>query len=120
MAGNLLAKLPNLPNRSTNNFDSYYKKLATKAVGIDQIPGKLLENGLQLLIKAISELCNVAVAVGSFPDACRIAKVKPPFKKGSKICQVSICQVIDKYLCYLCYLKSLKDCSRSNKKLQKF
>ena len=44
-----------------------------KAPGIDD-----------LLSKPISELCNLSIKLGSFPDACKIAKLKPLFKKGSK------------------------------------
>ena len=36
------------------------------------------------MAKPISELCNLSAVLGSFPDACKIAKVKPLFKKGSK------------------------------------
>ena len=56
----------------------------TKAAGIDQISGKFLKDGVQILVKPISELCNLSLTLGSFPDACKIAKVKPLFKKGSK------------------------------------
>ena len=109
LAGNLLAKLPKSPNRYTIKFISdYYKKLSlsenfkldattegylfnilknvevTKAAGIDQISGKFLKDGAQILAKPISELCNLSMTLGSFPDACKIAKVKPLFKKGSK------------------------------------
>ena len=34
--------------------------------------------------KTISELCNLSMILGSFPNACKTAKVKPLFKKGSK------------------------------------
>ena len=34
--------------------------------------------------KLISELCNLSMALGSFPDACKIANVKSLFKKDSK------------------------------------
>ena len=54
----------------------------TKAAGIDQISGKFLEHGARILAKPISELCNLSMTLGSFPDACKI--VKPLFKKGSK------------------------------------
>ena len=109
LAGDLLAKLPKSPNRYAMKFVSdYYEKLSlyenfkldsitegclfnilknaevTKALGIDQISGKFLKDGAQILAKPISELCNLSMALGSFPDACKIAKVKPLFKKGSK------------------------------------
>ena len=56
----------------------------TKAAGIDQISRKILKDGARILAKPISELCNLSMALGSFPDACKIAKVKPLFKKRSK------------------------------------
>ena len=43
-----------------------------------------MKDGARVLAKPISELCNLFMALGSFPDACKIAKVKPLFKKGSK------------------------------------
>ena len=109
LAGDLLAKLPNAPIRYTIKFGSdYYEKLSlsenfkldsitegylfnvlknvevTKAAGIDQISGKVLKDGARVLAKPISEMCNLFMALGSFPDACKIAKVKPLLKKGSK------------------------------------
>ena len=33
----------------------------------------------------MSELCNLSKTFGSFSDACKIAKVKPVFKRGSKM-----------------------------------
>ena len=56
----------------------------TKAAGLDQISGKFLKDGAQILAKPISELFNLSMALGNFPDACKIIKVKPLFKKGSK------------------------------------
>ena len=56
----------------------------TKAAGIDQISGKFLKDGARILAKPISQLCNLSMTLGSFPDACKIAKVKPLFRKGSK------------------------------------
>ena len=54
----------------------------TKAAGINQISGKFLKGGAWLLAKPISELCNPSITVGGFPDACKIEKEKPLFKKG--------------------------------------
>ena len=56
----------------------------TKAAGIDKISEKFFKDGAQILAKPISELYNLSMTLGSFPDACKIAKVKPLFKKGSK------------------------------------
>ena len=59
----------------------------TKAAGIDQISGKYLKDGARVLAKPISELWNPSMTLGRFPDAWKIAKVKPVFKKGSGIDQ---------------------------------
>ena len=56
----------------------------TKAAGTDKISGKFLKDGARILAKPICELCNLSMSLGSFPNACKIAKVKPLFKKGSK------------------------------------
>ena len=40
----------------------------TKSAGIDQISGKFLKNGVWILEKTISELCNLSMTLGSFPD----------------------------------------------------
>ena len=56
----------------------------TKAAGIDQISAKILEDRAWILEKRISELCVLSMTLGSFPNAFKIAKVKPLFKKGSK------------------------------------
>ena len=55
-----------------------------KAAGIDDLSGCFLKDGSRVLSKPISELCNLSIKLGSFPDSCKIAKLKPLFKKGSK------------------------------------
>ena len=109
LVGNLSAKLRKPPNRYVMSFvPDYYKKLSlfenskldsttedflfkllnnvevTKAAGTDQISGKSLKDGTRILAKPISELCNLSMTLGSFPDASKTAKVKPLFKKGLK------------------------------------
>ena len=109
LAGDLFVKLSKSPNRyTTKPVSEYYEKLpssenfkldsitegylfsllknveVTKAAGLDQISGTFLIDGARILAKPISELCNLSMASGSFPDACKIAKVKSLFKKGSK------------------------------------
>ena len=55
-----------------------------KAAGIDDLWGRFLKDGSQVLSKPISELCNLSIKLGSFSDSSKIAKLKPLFKKGSK------------------------------------
>ena len=56
----------------------------SKAAGIDNLSGKFLQDGTDILAKPISQLCNLSIKLSSFPRSCKIAKVKPLFKKGSK------------------------------------
>ena len=37
-----------------------------------------------MLAKPIPALCNLAISQGVFPNACKVAKLKPIFKKGKK------------------------------------
>ena len=56
-----------------------------KAAGIDYFSGGFLKDGSRVLSKPISELCNLSIKLGSFPDSsCKIEKLKPLFKKWSK------------------------------------
>ena len=53
-----------------------------KAVGIDNFGGKFLRDGVA---KSITELFNLSIEKSIFPDARKIAKLKPLYKKGSKL-----------------------------------
>ena len=55
-----------------------------KTAGIDYLFGHFLKDGSRILSKPISELCNLSIKLGSFPDFCKIAKLKTLFKKGSE------------------------------------
>ena len=44
--------------------------------GIDKGSGKLLKEWQRIQVKPISMLCNLSMALGSFPGACKISKVK--------------------------------------------
>ena len=56
----------------------------SKASGIDKLPGRFLKDGAKILSKPISEICNLSISHGIFPNACKVAKLKPIFKKGKK------------------------------------
>ena len=55
-----------------------------KAVDLDNLPGKFLKDGAIVLAKPISQICNLSIKYSIFPSDCKIAKLKPLFKKGSK------------------------------------
>ena len=56
----------------------------SKAAGIDNLSGKFLKDGAHVLARPISQLWNLSIKLNSFPRSCKIAKVKPFLKKGSK------------------------------------
>ena len=55
-----------------------------KAAGLDNLSGKFLKDGATVLAKPISQICNLSIKYSIFPSNCKIAKLKPLFKKGSK------------------------------------
>ena len=59
-------------------------KKVRKAAGIDDLAGRFRKDGSRVLSNPISELCNPSIKLGSFHDSCKIAKLKPLFKNGSK------------------------------------
>ena len=101
----MVSKLPPSPNVFTEcKFASYYdnikfkdlnfdlsetssKKILnilkslnpSKAAGIDNLTGKFLNDGTDILAGPISELCNFSFKLNSFPR--KIIKVKPFLKK---------------------------------------
>ena len=56
-----------------------------KSAGIDQIGGRFLRDGATTLASPIKNLCNLSIKLSKFPDECKIALLKPLFKKGSKL-----------------------------------
>ena len=111
LADNLVSKLPTAPKRfDISLLKTFYEKNAklpsskfklaqvskehileilqnlepNKAAGIDNISGKFLKDGAEILAKPISQICNLSIKKSQFPSQCKIAKVTPLFKKGSK------------------------------------
>ena len=54
-----------------------------KVAGIDNLSGRFLKNGAKVLSKHISHLHNLAITSEKFTDNCKVAKLKPLYKKGS-------------------------------------
>ena len=52
--------------------------------GINDFSGIFLKDGASLLATSITLVCNLSISSGIFPDTCKIANLKPLFKKGSK------------------------------------
>ena len=56
----------------------------SKAPGIVDLSRIFLRNGSSLLVTPMTQLCNLSILSARLPDACKIANLKPLFKKGSK------------------------------------
>ena len=108
LAANLVKMLPKPTNKySINSFIKYYEHMfpsdyfhltfvlensilsilkatqVSKAAGIDNLSGRFLKDGAKVLSKPISDLCNLSIISEKFPDPCKVAKLKPLYKKGS-------------------------------------
>ena len=55
-----------------------------KAASLYNLSGKFLKDEATVLPKPISQICNISIRYSIFPSDCKIAKLKPLFKKGSK------------------------------------
>ena len=110
LAGTLVRKLPVALNKFNNNSTKQYymniekschnfelcnatletiKKIlacldSSKAPGLDEISSKFLKDGAEVLALPLCNLVNLSIKQSLFPDQCKIAKLKPLFKKGSK------------------------------------
>ena len=106
-----MEKLPNVPNKFGDKVTSNYceeikiqenkcefktvdkseiSKLLldlnnSKSPGFDNIPGKFLKDGSEIISVHISDIFNLSVMLSKFPEQCKIAKIKPIFKKSSKL-----------------------------------
>ena len=110
LANNLFLKLPEAPKRfGKESLSLYYDKFnlhsknfnfcsvskepvlkiiqnldLSKASGIDTISVRFIKDGANVLAVPISQLFNLSIKTSSFPDDCKISKLKPLYKKGSK------------------------------------
>ena len=55
-----------------------------KSAGIDNLTGKFLKEGVPVLASPIADLVNLSISLSLFPDDCKIAKLKPIYKKEAK------------------------------------
>ena len=55
-----------------------------KATGVDNLAGRFLKDGSNILCTPIVKICNLSIKLASFPDKCKVAKIKPLYKKDLK------------------------------------
>ena len=53
----------------------------SKAAGIEKLSRQFLRDAAEMLSRPICEICNLLISRRVFPDACKIAKLKPIYKK---------------------------------------
>ena len=56
----------------------------SKAAVIEQIPAKFMRNGAEVLALPLGNIMNLSIKLSNFPEECKIAKLKPIFKKRFK------------------------------------
>ena len=57
---------------------------SSKASGMDEISRKILKDDTELLAKPICDMINLSIKPSTSSDKCKIPKLTPLFKKGSK------------------------------------
>ena len=87
------------------------KNMAGKtSSGWDNIPQKIIKSSPFNIITALSHIFNLSLKQGIFPEQMKLAKVKPIFKKGSKLNienyrPISLLPVFSKILERLVYIR---------------
>jgi len=66
----------------TNILHLLNKINPSKAAGIDNVAGKFLKEGATVLAMPLTQICNLSITSSTFPDKCKLAKLRPLFKKG--------------------------------------
>lgn len=56
------------------------------AMGLDQIPGKIIKRYTCFLTSPITHICNLSLSTGIFPNAFKTALIKPKYKGGDRDC----------------------------------
>ena len=110
MVETLLEKLPHPQNKfNVDSLNRFYKNLdittkfqlkpttedavlnllrnieISKATGIDKLPERCLKDGVLALAKPMSQIRRLSIKLGIFPDPCKLAKLKLPFIKDSRM-----------------------------------
>ena len=75
----------NFQTIQSNTFPNLLKSCnVKKAAGIDNISGRFLKDGADVLALPITQICNLSIKLSHFPKDCKVAKLKPLYKKGTK------------------------------------
>ena len=70
---------------SENTISDFLKELKTnKATGIDNLSGRFLKDDSKVSATPITQICNLSIKLSTVPNECKIAKLKPLYKKDKK------------------------------------
>ena len=74
----------------SNTCEEKFLKIMTniessKVAGVDTFSGRFLKDGANILAKPISAICNLSISQGVFPNACKVVKLTPIFKRERKL-----------------------------------
>ena len=74
-----------------------------KAARIDNASGRFLKDGTDVLGIPMTQICNLSIKLSHFPKDCKVAKLKPFYKKGTKtdpknFIPISLLPIIPKFL----------------------
>ena len=76
---------PNFQTVQSNTISNLRKACnINKAAGIDDVSGRFLKDGADVLAIPITQICNLSIKLSHFPKDCKLAKLKPLYKKGTK------------------------------------
>ena len=51
---------------------------------MDQVSAKFLRDVAKVLALPLRNIINISIKLSTFPEECKIAKLKPIFKKGAR------------------------------------
>ena len=105
---------------SENIISDFLKETKTnKTTGIDDLSGRFLKDGSKVLATPIVQICNLSIKLSTVPDECKIAKLKPLYKKGKKTDPknyrpISLLPVISKILEKVIHDQTMESVTKKN------
>ena len=94
--------------------------ITNKAIGIDNLFGRFLKDGSKVFIATpIVQIYNLSIKLSAVPDECKIAKLKPLYKKGKKTdpknyIPISLLPVVSKILEKVIHDKTIDFLTKEN------
>ena len=55
-----------------------------EAADMGNISGRFLKDGADITAIPVTQICNLSIKLSHFPYSCKLAELKPLYKKGSK------------------------------------